>query len=83
MAMRTYYVVQPFEIGSRGKLRPTEPILASSEEHAIRMAYRLEPKYAGVVAFARTADPDAGEYGDAVILVELGGSTDVDELMAA
>jgi hypothetical protein len=64
--------VLPFVIGPRGKLTEGTAVPATGEQHAIRMAYQMEPKVAGVVAFSRSGDWETGDYDDAVILVVLG-----------
>lgn len=72
MPKQTYYSVLPFTIGPRGKLQEGTPQPATSEQHAVRMAYQMEAKVAGVVAFSRTGDWETGDYEDAVILVVRG-----------
>ncbi|CAN5477833.1 hypothetical protein BH10PSE7_BH10PSE7_15160 [soil metagenome] len=84
MAKTTYFAVQCFEIGQRGKIVAGDVLPATGEEHAIRMAYRLEPKLAGVVAFSQGADAELGDYDDPVILKALGVvPDDIAELSAA
>lgn len=68
----TYYAVLPFTIGPRGKLTEGQAIPATSEDHAIRLARRMEPTVAGAVAFSRTGNPELGDYDDAVILEIVG-----------
>ena len=48
-----------------GELLPAmEPIQFDSAERAVRIAKDLALKHAGVIAWARTADPNIGEYGE-------------------
>jgi hypothetical protein len=72
MSKQTYYAVLPFEIGPRGKLMEGQAVPATSGDHAVRLAHRMEPRVAGAVAFSRTGDPETGDWDDAVILVVLG-----------
>ncbi len=41
-----------------------EPMEFDSSDRAVRKAKELAGKHAGVIAWARTADPNIGEYGD-------------------
>jgi hypothetical protein len=70
--MITYFVVQSFSQGKKGRIVPDQAIQAQSAEHAQRMAARLSSSRIGVVAFSRTGDPDAGEYDEAVVLASYG-----------
>lgn len=70
--MITYYVVQSFYVDQHHRMQPDEPILAKSEDHARVTAESLSEKKAGVVAFSRKADQAAGEYEDAVVLIQFG-----------
>lgn len=72
MAKQTYFVVQPYEIGKRGKLGAGQPIMAASGPNAIKMAQKMKGRVAGVVAFSKTGDPETGDYDDAMILTILG-----------
>jgi hypothetical protein len=67
----TYFVVLPFVQAPRGLL-PEEGIEAPDEDVAVRMGKRLSENKAGVIVFARSGDPDLGEYEDAEILATFG-----------
>lgn len=67
----TEYGVQPFKVERRA-LKADEPRTARNADHARRLAERLSPSRAGVVAFSRRSAPDLGEYEDPVILETLG-----------
>ena len=60
----------PFAVG--------EPMQFDTSEKAIRVAQGLANKHAGVIAWARTAIPDLGEYGDPEILYQAGEIGDMD-----
>lgn len=67
MAQETYFAVQPFAPGKRGKLVPGQPVPAQGRDHAERLARRLAEDGAAV-AFSRSGDPALGEYDEAVII---------------
>ena len=50
----------------------SEPTQLDSSERAIGIAQGLVDKHAGVIAWARTAAPDLGEYGEPDILFQAG-----------
>ncbi|MGF3025581.1 hypothetical protein ACQVP2_22485 [Methylobacterium aquaticum] len=68
---QTYYVVQAFTRAGEG-YQMDEPIEVRSETAAIRTAERLVGTRAIVLAFARTGDPNTGEFDDAVIIYNKG-----------
>ncbi len=48
-----------------GEILPAmEPMQFDSEDRAVRKAKDLVTAHAGVIAWARAADPDIGEYGE-------------------
>lgn len=63
MARETVYLVQSFIAKGRG-LRAETPVVCCSAEAARRMAEKLAPNKAGVVAFSTAGDADLGEYDD-------------------
>jgi hypothetical protein len=73
MADLTYYVALPFGAGEDGP-EPREAVECTSASAAIMRAERLARTegYIGAVAFSRTGDPAAGEFGDAVVLRSFG-----------
>ncbi|MGE7139172.1 hypothetical protein ACQKIE_16215 [Luteibacter sp. NPDC031894] len=68
----TIYFVQGFKAGKRGQLVPMEAVGCSTESQAVGRAERLGEGCAGALAWAQTADVDAGEYGDPVVLARVG-----------
>ena len=64
MARETTYVVQAFNAGKGGKLKPDSPIVCKSENGALRTAERLALSKFAVVAFSSTGDPEMGDYDD-------------------
>jgi hypothetical protein len=68
----TYYVAVGFRRDEEGELVALEPVEAQTSSSAISRARSFAAKEAGAVAFARTGDPDIGEFQDAVILLSLG-----------
>jgi hypothetical protein len=73
MADVTYYVALPFGAGDDGP-EPREAVECTSASAAIMRAERLARTegHIGAVAFSRTGDPGAGEFGDAVVLRSFG-----------
>jgi hypothetical protein len=69
----TYYVAMPFVAADDGAA-PGEAVECTSASAAITRAEALSRKegYVGAVAFSRTGDPAAGEFGDAVVLRSFG-----------
>lgn len=70
--MLTYFVVQAYGRTRMGALVSEAPILVQDASHALRMAERLAPSKAGVVAFTRSGDPCTGDYEEAKILTFFG-----------
>jgi hypothetical protein len=75
----TYYVVQPFAVSARGKIRALDAVEAKDPNTARLRAERLAVK-GGAIAFARTGDPDTGDFEDAVVLASFGATPDLDAL---
>ncbi|TCV93188.1 hypothetical protein EC912_10548 [Luteibacter rhizovicinus] len=75
--METQYIVQGFETGKRGKVVAMPAVAYKTAEEACRRAERLAETCLGVIAFEQSADPEAGEWGDPVVLLSIG---DVPEL---
>ena len=63
MARETIYLVQAFIAKGKG-LRAETPVACRSAEAARRMAEKLAPAKAGVVAFSTAGDAELGEYDD-------------------
>ena len=67
MARKTYYVVQPFM--RQGKTwRPGEAREVPDKSTAIRIAERFREQNKPILAFARSGDPDLGEWDDAELI---------------
>ena len=62
MARETAYIVQAFDAGKGGRLKPDSPIACKSATVALRMAERLALSKLAVVAFSSTGDPEVGDY---------------------
>ena len=69
----TYYVALPFGMGEDGP-EPREAVECTSASAAIMRADMLARTEGniGAVAFSRTGDPGAGEFGNAVVLKSFG-----------
>jgi hypothetical protein len=64
MARETVYLVQAFNAGKAGQLKPDTPIRCRTAEAARRTADRLALTSAGVVAFSSSGDAETGDYDD-------------------
>jgi hypothetical protein len=64
MASETTYVVQAFNAGKGGRLKPDSPIVCKTASGALRTAERLALSKLAVVAFSSTGDPEMGDYDD-------------------
>ena len=64
MARQTSYIVQVFNAGRGGSLKPETPVACKSEAGALRMAERLAESKLGVIAFASSGDAELGDYDD-------------------
>jgi hypothetical protein len=74
MANITYYVVLTFVRNEEGEgeLIAEAPAQMPSAAAATSRARSLAGTKAGVIAFARTGDPEVGEFADAVVLFKAG-----------
>lgn len=70
--METVYIVQTFSAGKRGKVVADRALTFKTADEAKRRAEKLSDSVLGVLAFAQTADADAGEYLDPVELARFG-----------
>jgi hypothetical protein len=70
----TYYVVLAFVRNEEGEgeLIADAPVQMPSAAAATSRARSLATTKAGAIAFARTGDPDTGEFTDAVVLFKAG-----------
>ena len=68
-----------FNRDDEGELQPAfEPREMPTEFAATTAARVAADKYAGVVAWSRTADPDIGEYGPPIVLFQAGEVPDLE-----
>jgi hypothetical protein len=75
--METQYIVQGFVAGKRGRVEALAPMAFKTEDEARRRASRLGETCQGVIAFAQSADPEAGEYADPVVFERIGEIPDL------
>jgi len=72
-------VVMAFDRDEEGEIQTVfGPAEQQSEERAIRTAQALASKHAGVIAWAREANPAMGEYGEPVTLFMAGDVPDME-----
>jgi hypothetical protein len=64
MAREKTNVVQAFNAGKGGHLKPESPIICKSADRALRTAERLAPSKLAIVAFSSSGDPEMGDYDD-------------------
>nr|WP_249809502.1 MULTISPECIES: hypothetical protein [unclassified Bradyrhizobium] len=64
VARETIYIVQAFNAGKGGHLKPDSPIACKTESAALRTAERLALSKLAVVAFSSNGDPEMGDYDD-------------------
>jgi hypothetical protein len=78
MADITYYVALPFLQDDTGSLIPGAAEECQSPGTALRRAELLSriAGHIGAVAFSRSGDPMAGEFGDAKLLKSFGSVPD-------
>ncbi|GLS21556.1 hypothetical protein GCM10007874_45730 [Labrys miyagiensis] len=74
MARVTYYVVQPFIRDAEGDLVAGDAMEAPASNAAKhRAAFAVAAgDFIGAIAFARTGDPQFGDFDDAIILGKYG-----------
>ncbi|WP_404928132.1 hypothetical protein [Phyllobacterium calauticae] len=66
-------VVMAFDRSDNGDLIPAfEAVQFDSEERALRSGKNLAGQHIGVLAWAREAQPDIGEYGPPTVLFQSG-----------
>jgi hypothetical protein len=56
----------------QGVLVPADPVQCESEAKARTLARKFATTHAGVLAWARNADPDLGEYGPPKLIARIG-----------
>ena len=68
----TIYFVQGFKAGKRGQITAMQAVALQTESQAIAKAERLGETCVGALAWRQTADVEAGEYGEPVVLARIG-----------
>ncbi|MCJ2125546.1 hypothetical protein [Methylobacterium sp. J-077] len=71
MAMKTTFVVQPFEI-HRNRLRPARQETAQTESGALKKAEALAARMPGAAALKVVADEEIGELEGLTVLGQWG-----------
>lgn len=72
MAKKTFYVVQPFELGKHGALKAGAAMEVRTAADAERVARRMAIVKAGAVAFSREVDPDSDDADPPVLIASFG-----------
>lgn len=67
MPAKTYFILQEFEYAKK-RWRPKMPREVADRGVAIRAAERIRSANLPVLAFARTGDPDTGDWDDAELI---------------
>ncbi|WP_246753057.1 hypothetical protein [Sinorhizobium sp. BG8] len=72
-------VLAAFDRNDEGCIIPAfDPRQIETEERAVRDAKVIATYHAGVVAWRRDADPNAGEYGPPIVLYQHGEIPDME-----
>ena len=74
MARETAFIVQAYDLKGGKTLKPDKPVVCKSADAARRMAERLAPAKAGVVAFSTSGDAELGEFDDQPVVIFKAGS---------
>ena len=69
MARETAFIVQAYDLKGGKTLKPDKPVACKSADAARRMAERLAPAKAGVVAFSTSGDAELGEFDDEPVVL--------------
>jgi hypothetical protein len=72
MTKKTFYVVQPFETGKRGRIKAGIPMEARSAEDADRKAKRFSLVKAGAIAFSTEVETESGDAEPPVLIASYG-----------
>jgi hypothetical protein len=83
MTLQTYFVVQPYQETKRGGVVALPAIAARDADHARLLVARQAGTAVGAIAFSRRADPEAGDYEEAIVLIRWGKVPDGDMEEAA
>ncbi|KXG83860.1 hypothetical protein [Agrobacterium bohemicum] len=78
MAKIRLIVIAAYKADDEGNMvEAFEPRQMPTEDRAIREGKALSSQYDGVLAWARDADPDIGEYGPPTIIYQHGEIPDI------
>ena len=69
MARETVFIVQAYDLKGGKTLKPDKPVVCKAADAARRMAERLAPVKAGVVAFSASGDAELGEFDDQPVIL--------------
>ncbi|MBS9476203.1 hypothetical protein [Ancylobacter radicis] len=72
MPKKTFFVVQPFEAGKRGALKPGQAMEVRTAEDADRVARRMSLIKKGAIAFSREVDPESDDADAPVLIASYG-----------
>jgi len=72
MTKKTFYVVQPFEAGKRGKMKAGIPMEVRSAADADRVAKRMSMVKLGAIAFSTEVEPESGDAEPPVLIASYG-----------
>lgn len=70
--MITSYIVVPFLLGARGKLKPGRPQTEKDQVRAVRAAERIGVRSAGVIVLQQEADPANDVYAEPRLIFRRG-----------
>lgn len=76
MTKRTFYVVQPFEAGKRGRVKAGVPMEVRSAADAERVARRMSLVKLGAIAFSTDVEPESGDADPPVLIASFGAVPD-------
>jgi hypothetical protein len=69
LARETAFIVQAYDLKGGKTLKADKPVACKSADAARRMAERLAPAKAGVVAFSASGDAELGEFDDEPVVL--------------
>ncbi len=72
MPKKTFFVVQPYELTKRGKLKASPAMEVRNAEDARRVAERMSISKAGAIAFSTDVDPEFGDADPPVLIASFG-----------
>ena len=76
MTKKTFYVVQPFEAGKRGRVTAGVPMEVRSAADAERVARRMSLVKLGAIAFSTDVEPESGDADPPVLIASFGAVPD-------